>query len=135
MKTLLKEHATPGGLAASAAVGVFLGTLPLVLIHTIVIIYVTVRLNLNKVIAVSVQNLCVPPFIPVICIELGHYMRHGRLLTEASLETVLGQVRERLFEWFLGSLIVAPVAAVIVGTCVFFTARALRRKSAAYEEK
>jgi glycosyltransferase involved in cell wall biosynthesis len=119
LKTLLKENATPGLLAASAGVGIFLATLPLVFIHTLVIIYVTSRLQLNKLMALSVQNLCMPPFVPMLCIELGYYMQYGRWLTRFSRETVLDELHHRLFEWLLGSLIVAPAAAVLAGGAVF----------------
>lgn len=128
LKTLLEENATPAGLAAAAAVGVFLATLPLLSIHTVVIIYVATRLHLNKVMAVAVQNLCMPPFVPVACIELGHYLRYGRWLTDASFEVVFGQLPDRVWEWLLGSLIIAPIAAAVAGVSVFYTARVVQNK-------
>ena len=79
--------------------------------------------------AVTIQNLCVPPFVPALCIGLGYYMRHGYPLTDFSMNIVFKQFRERLFEWLLGSLIVAPVLAVIVGISVFFTAKALQNRN------
>ncbi|VAX38162.1 hypothetical protein MNBD_UNCLBAC01-587 [hydrothermal vent metagenome] len=127
-KFLLKENASPGGLAASAAVGIFLAVLPLIAVHTIVIIYVTSRLHLNKVMAVGIQNLCMPPFVPVICIEIGHYMRFGYWLTDISFETVFHQGLERIWEWFLGSLIFAPLASIIVGVAVYFIAKILQKR-------
>jgi glycosyltransferase involved in cell wall biosynthesis len=126
LKSLLKENATPGLLAMSAAVGTFLAALPLISLHTLVIIYVATRLRLNKVMAVSIQNLCMPPFVPMICIELGYRMRYGSWLTNFSTKTILGELHHRLFEWLLGSLVVAPVAAVLVGGVVFLGARAMR---------
>ena len=129
IKTLLKENATPGGLALAAAVGIFLGVLPLISIHTIVIIYVASRLHLNKVMAVAIQNLCIPPFVPVICIELGHYMLYGKWITDASLKTIFGQLPDRLWEWFLGSIIIAPLAAVVMGVSIYFIANTLKNKT------
>jgi glycosyltransferase involved in cell wall biosynthesis len=126
LKSLLKENATPGLLAMSAAVGTFLAALPLISIHTLVIIYVATRLRLNKVMAVSIQNLCMPPFVPMVCIELGYRMRYGSWLTNFSTKTILGELHQRLFEWLLGSLVVAPVAAVLVGGAVFLGARAMQ---------
>jgi len=126
LKFLLKENATPIGLAASAGVGIFLAVLPLLSIHTLVIIYVTTRLHLNKVMAVSIQNLCIPPFVPVACIELGYYMRHGRWLTDVSLNVVFGQFAERIWEWLIGSLIVAPILAIIVGVIVYIFSKLLQ---------
>ncbi len=126
LKRLLSENATPGLLGVSAAVGVFLATLPIFALHTVVILYVATRLRLNRVMAVSIQNLCMPPFVPMICIELGYRMRYGQWLTEFSTKTILGEAHHRLFEWLLGSFLVAPVGAVLVGGIVFLGARAIR---------
>ncbi|MFH0985026.1 MAG: DUF2062 domain-containing protein [Candidatus Omnitrophota bacterium] len=130
IRTLLKENATPEGLAAAAGVGILLATLPLLFVHTIVILYVTARLHLNKVMAVSIQNLCNPPLVPIACIEVGHYMKYGRWLTEVPREAVLGHIPGWLADWLLGSLIVGPVLAVAVGMGVFFIARAVQEKKA-----
>jgi len=135
LKMLLKENTSPSGLAISASVGILLAVLPLISIHTLAIIYVTTRLHLNKVMALTIQHLCIPPFIPVACIELGYYMRHGRWLTDISMDVIFKQFPDRLWEWLLGSLIVAPVFAVIVGISVFFTAKALRSKKLKHSER
>jgi glycosyltransferase involved in cell wall biosynthesis len=119
---LLKENATPGGLAMAAAVGVFFAALPLLFVHTLVILYVAARLNLNKVVAVNVQHLCMPPFVPALCIEVGYYLRHGQWLTDLSFATVFAQFSSRLFEWFLGSLIIAPAGAALVGAFIYTSA-------------
>lgn len=125
---LLKENATPEGLAMAAAAGAFFAILPLLFSHTIVILYVAARLNLNKVVAVNVQHFFMPPFVPALCIEVGYFMRHGRWLTDISFATVFSQFSDRLLEWFLGSLIIAPLGAVLMGT-IFFSAATLIRKA------
>jgi len=129
LKALLKENISPGGLAMSAAVGMFLAILPLISVHTLVIIYVTTRLHLNKLMAVNIQHLAMPPFLPVICIELGYYIRHGSWLTDISFNIVFAQLTERLWEWLLGSLIIAPLAAVVVGIIVYFITYKLQKKT------
>ncbi len=127
LRKLLMENATPEGLAMAAAVGTFLAVLPLLFAHTLVILYVAARLNLNKIVAVNVQHISMPPFIPALCIEVGFYLRHGTWLTDLSFKTVFEQFSSRLYEWFLGSLIVAPAAAVIVGAVIYITALAVKR--------
>ncbi len=127
LRMLLEEHATPEGLAWSAAVGMFLAVLPILFAHTLVILYVSMRLNLNKIVALNVQHLAVPPFIPALCIEVGYYLRHGTWLTDLSFRTVFEQFSSRLFEWFLGSLIIAPLAAVLAGGAMFITALVVKR--------
>ncbi len=76
---------------------------------------------------VSIQNLAMPPFMPVVCIELGYYLRHGSWLTDISFQVVCNQLTERLWEWLLGSIIIAPAAAILVGMIIFFIARNLQR--------
>jgi uncharacterized protein (DUF2062 family) len=128
LSALIREHSTPGGLAAAAAVGILLATLPLIFLHTVVILYVATRLNLNKVVAVNVQHICMPPFVPAICIEVGYFMRNGRWLTDISFTTVFEQFADRLLEWLLGSLVVAPIGAALAGALVYLTASVLARR-------
>jgi hypothetical protein len=76
--------------------------------------------------AVAVQNLCMPPFVPMLCIELGYRMRYGEWLTEFSKRTIVNELHLRVFEWLLGSLVVAPIAAMVVGGAVFLIAGAIQ---------
>lgn len=125
LKQLLRENATPGGLAAAAAVGTFLAVLPLPGVHTLAILYVTVRLNLNKIMALAIQNLFMPPLTPFLCIELGYYLRHGHWWMELTFDSVVREMPYRLWEWLLGSLVLAPVFAAAAFVAVFAAARLL----------
>ena len=128
-RSLLLEHATPAELGAAAALGTFLATLPLLSLHTVVIIYVATRMNLNRVMAVVIQNLCMPPAVPFVCVELGYYMRNGRWLTEMTRETWVYQAPQRVWEWFLGSLVAAPVIALVTGVLVFGVTTFLQKRT------
>jgi len=128
LKRLLIEHSTPSGLAASAFVGTFLAALPIFGFHSVAILYVTTKLHLNKIMALAIQNLCMPPFVPMLCVEIGYYLRFGRWLTVISWETFGHQLPQRFLEWFLGSLIVAPVFSAVIGVAVFLSARILRKR-------
>lgn len=119
---LLTENSTPVGLGVSAGVGTFIAVLPLIGVHSIVIFYVTTRLNLNRIMALLIQNLCAPPFVPFFCIEIGYYLLNGHWLTQASRETVLHQWSSRLGEYLLGSLIVAPLLAMLIGFVIYLLA-------------
>jgi glycosyltransferase involved in cell wall biosynthesis len=127
LRMLLQENATPEGLAWAAAVGLFLAVLPILFAHSLVILYVALRLNLNKVVALNVQHLAMPPFVPAICIEVGYYMRHGRWLTDLSFATVFAQFSSRLYEWFLGSLVIAPLLAVLIGVVTYLAASVIKK--------
>jgi len=69
----------------------------------------------------------VPPFVPALCIEAGYFMRHGTFLTEISIKTVGYQALERIYEWLIGSLMLAPLFAVFVGSIIFLIALFLKR--------
>ncbi len=128
LKRLLSENATPAGLAAAAAVGSLLAVLPLIWCHMAVILYVSARLHLNKVMALGIQNLYMPPFTPFLCIQVGYYLRHGQWWTEFTRETLLLNIHHRLFEWLIGSLILGPLYALIAAVVTYFSARAIQRR-------
>ena len=122
IKTLLTENTSPKQLAAGSALGVLLGTLPLIGCHNIAILFATGYFRLNKVLALATSGLCVPPLVPALCIEAGYFMRHGTFLTEISIKTLGYQALERIYEWLLGSLVLAPIFAGLVGGIIFFIA-------------
>ncbi len=128
LKILLREEATPSDLAGAVFIGVFLGALPLIGVHTVAVLFVAGYLAWNRVAAVAASQLCMPPFVPALCIEVGHYLRHGSWLTELSLQTLGYEALERIWEWALGSLIVAPLLATLVAGITFCAAWTIRRQ-------
>lgn len=130
VRQLLRENSSPQRLALAAGAGVFLGTLPLLLCHTIAILFVCGFFRLNKLAAVTSSQICMPPFIPALCIEVGYFLRTGSWLTEFSLQTLGYQAVERLYEWFLGALLLAPFLAVLVGGLVLLLAEVVIKKDA-----
>ena len=127
LKQLLTENASPARLANASALGVFLGTLPLIGFHTITILFAAGFFRLNKIAALSISQLCMPPLVPALCIETGYFLRHGKFLTEVSLQTLGYQGLERLFEWVIGSVILAPVISVVMWCIFFMTALIVKR--------
>ncbi len=128
LKYLLNENTSPEMLALSAAVSSFFACLPLIGCHMLVITYVCLRLRLNKVLALALQNIYMPPFTPFLCIEIGHLILHGDWLRSMTLKTVSTELHLRLLEWLLGSLIVAPVAAILSGIAVYIISHTLNAK-------
>jgi len=130
LKKLVSENASARQLAAAGALGVFLGALPLIACHTIAILFVAGFFRLNKVAALGTSQLCMPPFVPAICIELGYFLRHGSFLTEVSIQTLGYQGLDRCYEWLIGSLLLAPILALLVGgvmyLMIFFIKRVKR---------
>jgi uncharacterized protein (DUF2062 family) len=119
LKKLLSENASAGQLAAAGALGVLLGALPLIACHTIAVLFAAGFFRLNKVAALSTSQLCMPPFVPAICIELGYFLRHGKFLTEVSVKTLGHQGLDRCYEWLIGSLLLAPILALFMGGSIY----------------
>ena len=135
LQRLLSDSATPRDVAVSGALGVVIGTLPLIGIHSLTILLVLGGLRLNKFAGLATSQLCMPPFVPALCIETGYYLRNGRFLTEVSWQTLGYEGLDRLFEWVLGSLILAPVLGALCGLAVFLMAHTVRRGLRAPRER
>ena len=135
IRTLLTERATPRELAFAVALGIFLGAVPLIATHTLAILVAAALLRLNRVAAVAASQLCMPPVVPALCIEMGHFIRYGRFLTLQSVHSLrdasfleLGYIGlEGLLDWLVGSLVVGTVLAVVLGFLTYATARVLQR--------
>ncbi|MFH0946853.1 MAG: DUF2062 domain-containing protein [Planctomycetota bacterium] len=125
VRNLHLERTAPKEIALACMLGVFLGALPLLFVHTIAIVFYATRLGLNRAIAFYASNLCapfMPPFVPAIDIEVGHYLLHGRFLTledlgskQALFQTLCAEAHLRMLEYLVGSLVVGPLLALLVG--------------------
>ena len=126
---LLKENATPGELAAAAFTGTYCAVLPLFGLHTPVVLYFATVFRLNKFLAFMIQHpFVLLPITPFLCIELGYLMRHGQWLTDLSMQTIFYEIHYRILEWLLGSLVLAPVFAVLSAVVTYFSAIYLQKK-------
>lgn len=128
LRELLFENATPGGLATAAGVGTFFAILPIPGFHTAAIIYVAVRLHLNKVMAVNIQHFFMPPLTPMVCIEIGYFFRHGKWLTSITFDNVLMQIGSLIIEWWIGALILCLPLSLVMALIVYVPALLIRRK-------
>lgn len=126
---LLAEHASPRSLALAGAFGSFIGTLPAFPgLHTVLVYAGARQFKLNRVLALGANQLGFPPVIPALCIETGYYLRHGTWLTEVSMRTLGREALQRLLEWGIGSLVVGPALALVVGTAVWLLATFIQRR-------
>ena len=99
--------------AFSAAWGIFCGSIALPGIRQVMLFSGAGFWNLNRILIISFEKLCIGPIIPAICIEFGYFLRHGHWLTEFNLTTLGRQFLSRLWEWIVGSLFVAPLLALV----------------------
>ncbi len=127
LREICREHTSPLWLATAVWLGIFMGALPLLAIHTIAIIYVAHRLHMNKVAAVAASQFCMPPVVPVLCIQVGYYLRKGELLVDFSWQPWLLGMHERLWEWLIGSLLVGPLLGLIGAGLMYFTASRMQQ--------
>ena len=126
IRLFLAHDVSPFHIAMSGSIGIFLGTLPLIALHTLVILLVAGFFRLNKIVAIGTSQLCMPPVVPALCIEAGYFLTHDNtFLTDISFETIGNQGLERLFEWCLGSLIIAPVLSLLSFITIFLMATAI----------
>jgi uncharacterized protein (DUF2062 family) len=129
INNLLAEHASPRSLGLAGAFGAFAGTLPILGLHTVIVYYGAQRLQLNRLLALGTNQLGIPPVVPALCIEIGYYLRHGTWLTEISLRTLGREAPQRFWEWALGSLVVGPALAVVVGGAIWILAALMQRRA------
>lgn len=115
--------------AVSAAWGIFCGSLGLPGFRQVLLFWGAGWWNLNRLLSIGFEKFCIGPFIPALCIEAGFYMRNGHFLTQFTLDTLGRQILQRVWEWVLGSLVVAPLLAfltfIIVAAAGFILQRSL----------
>ena len=126
LRTLLATQETPRNLALSAAMGMFLGALPIPGLQVISIMLLCGYFRLNKYCALAVNQLGLFPLVPAMAVEMGHYCLRGVWLTEFSWQTLGREAPQRLLEWVVGSLLTAPLLAMVLGLFVFVLSHALR---------
>lgn len=133
IRRLIHEHVSPLELGISAGVGTFIAFLPIPL-HTVVILYVTTRLNLNRIMGITIQNLFMPPFGPGFAICVGHLILHGSFVPsyDGAFDSagILQFLRQFFTEWVVGALVVAPLFGVLFGWLTYRIATHLSRKHA-----
>ncbi len=128
LKKICREYSSPFFLAVAVWLGLFMGALPLIACHTVAIIYVSHRFHLNKVAAVAASQFCMPPVVPVLCIQTGYFFQNGSLLLDLTWEKWGLEVHYRFWDWLVGSLLVGPLIGLIGAAIVYFFSQALHRR-------
>jgi uncharacterized protein (DUF2062 family) len=129
IRALLAEHDRPRALGAAGAFGAFVGALPLIGLHTVLVYMGARRFMLNRIVALGANQLGMPPIVPALCIEIGYYLRHGTWLTEVSMRTIGREAPQRFWEWLLGALVVGPILAIAVGGAIWLLAVLIQRRT------
>ena len=125
---LSREYSSAGELAAAAFVGIFIGALPIIPFGLATIVYVNHKLHLNKLAGAAASNVCVAPFVPFVCMEVGHFLLHGRFLYALDRHALLGEFHFRLWEWLLGALLVGPLLGAAGAVSAYLLVRSQRAR-------
>ncbi len=114
------EHKGHTRFAAGFAAGVFIATLPLYGVQTLVGLFVAKRFKLNPVSVVAGANVSIPPIGPVLiagAIAVGHVMLHGSLPTLDSYDfrhhSAGDILLPAIIEWVLGGFVLGIVLALL----------------------
>ena len=113
--------------AFSAAWGIFCGSIAFPGVRQVMLFMGAGWWNLNRVLTISFEKLCIGPSVPALCIEAGYFIRYGRFLTEFNLTTLGHQFLQRVWEWVIGSFVVAPLLAALTFGLVWVIGKLLTR--------
>ena len=117
--------------AFSIALGVLIGLSPLWGFHTVVVIFLALLFNLNKVIAFAFSNVSLPPFIPLILyfsLKLGSWLLgESFVLTVSEIDPSIELVKY-LKSYIVGSLVLSVTAAIACGFASYLFLTLFERK-------
>ncbi len=111
---LLLKNSTPLNLSISAAISLTICTLPILGLQSILLLFCIQKWHLDRLCALAIIPLSWPPILPGICVLIGYRIRQGEWLTEFSITTLGHEIWQRILDWVIGALALAP----IVGICM-----------------
>jgi glycosyltransferase involved in cell wall biosynthesis len=106
----------------SIALGTFIGISPFWGFQTVIVIFLSVTLRLNKILAFAFSNISLPPLIPFIIfgsLQVGSYIvpSETQLLFDTSI--TFSAIKNNMQQYLVGSFILALSTAVILGFLSF----------------
>ncbi|HTI11531.1 MAG TPA: DUF2062 domain-containing protein [Puia sp.] len=120
--------------AASIALGIFMGIIPIWGFQMIVAVFLALLFRLNKALVLIASNISIPPMIPLIifgsyklgAIWMGDHPGHLEFSSNISLESI----RNNLRQYILGSTTLAILAGCIIGLLAFGLLKLFKKKAA-----
>jgi glycosyltransferase involved in cell wall biosynthesis len=133
---ILESTDPPIKKSGAIALGVFVGISPFWGFQTALVIFLAVILRLNKVLAFAFSNISIPPMIPVIIflsLKIGGLFIPGTISLQAIKESPIEAIEASLFQYVLGSFILATATAILfgVGSYLVLSLKAKKDKSPA----
>ncbi len=131
VREIFTDHAhDPVRLALAVGLGLFFGILPVWGLQTVLVLTLAHRLRLNLAITLLACNISLPPMVPFLlyaATAVGHWLFTGELLSIALGEMTMARAREYVWQWLVGSLLLAVLVAGL-GTFFTYTLARLFRK-------
>ena len=115
----------------SVALGVFIGLSPFWGFHTVSVIFLSIFLNLNKVIAFAFSNVSLPPFIPFIIfasLKLGSWILGEHFVISIDEIDPSLEMMKYLKSYIVGSLALSVLGAAIFGFTSYIFLNLAKRK-------
>ncbi|RSK41391.1 DUF2062 domain-containing protein [Mangrovimonas spongiae] len=118
IEDVLGSYDSPKKKALSIALGVFIGLTPLWGLHSVLVIFLAIFLNLNKAIAFAFSNVSIPPFIPFIIYtstKIGEKILGVQNTYKLDEITQNFEFVKHLKTYIVGSFTLATISACIFG--------------------
>ena len=128
---MLFRSQDPLRLSLAVGLGLFFGIVPIWGLQTVIAATLAHRLRLNMAITLLAANISLPPMVPFLLYAgtaLGHWLFTGELLKVALAEMTVARARGYVWEWLVGSLVLAVVVAGLGIVVTYVIARVVRRK-------
>jgi hypothetical protein len=119
---LLDDANTPLLMGLSTFVAILLNTLPFIGLQSALVLLAISWLKLNRAWTLAVHHALWTPFLIALCVECGYFLRNGEFLTAPSWTSIADELHLRLLEWLLGSIVLAPLLALLCAGLVFLAA-------------
>jgi len=118
LENILESNDSNARKSLSIALGVFIGISPFWGLQTIIVLFLAVLFNLNKVISFAFSNVSFPPFIPFIIygsLKIGGYFIQSTkpLIFDSSM--TFSDVQLNIGQYFVGSFILASIMSILFG--------------------
>ena len=131
VREFFTDHAhDPLQLSLAVGVGLFFGILPVFGLQTVIALTLAHRWRLNMAITLLACNISLPPMVPFLlyaATALGHWLFTGELLTIALGEMTLARAREFVWQWLVGSVVLAIVVAGLGALMAYLLAKGFGR--------
>jgi uncharacterized protein (DUF2062 family) len=133
LQNIIDQLNDPGqsdGLKAfSAAVGIFVGIIPVWGLQTVLAIFLAVIFKLNKVLVVLFSQISLPPLLPLfifLSYRVGTIWTGALPEVEDKAKSSLHNINAHLTQYLSGSVTLALVLAVLIGAATYVTLKLLK---------